>query len=146
MGEIELPGLIAGTTPSKNILIMPHDVVSVPAADLVYVLGEVNKPGGFTIHTHASISALEAVAMAGGALKTAKREHSRILRVVGDGQMRATIPIDMAKIMDGKSPDVPLQAYDILLVPNNVPRAAALRAIEAVVSVGTGILIYHSIN
>lgn len=146
VGEIELPGLIAGTTPSKNILIMPHDVVSVPAADLVYVLGEVTKPGGFTIHTHASISALEAVAMAGGAQKTAKREHSRILRVVGDGQVRATIPIDLAKIMDGKSPDVPLQADDILLIPNNVPRAAAIRAIEAIVTVGTGILIYHSIN
>jgi polysaccharide export outer membrane protein len=145
VGEIELPGLISGVTPSKNILIMAHDVVSVPPAELVYVLGEVNKPGGFTIHQHSSISALEAVAMAGGVPRTARPANARILRVVGDGKMRTIIPTDLSRIIGGKSPDVPLQADDILFIPNNVPRIAMLRAIETTVSVGTGILIYHSV-
>jgi polysaccharide export outer membrane protein len=145
VGEIELPGLISGVTPSKNILIMAHDVVSVPPAELVYVLGEVNRPGGFTIHSHASISALEAVAMAGGVPRTARPANARILRVVGDGKMRTIIPTDLSKVIGGKSPDVPLQADDILFIPNNVPRVAMLRAIETTVAIGTGILIYHSV-
>jgi polysaccharide export outer membrane protein len=145
VGEIELPGLISGVTPSKNILIMPHDVVSVPPAELVYVLGEVNRPGGFTIHSHSTISALEAVAMAGGVPRTARPANARILRVVGDGKMRTIIRTDLSRIIDGKSPDVPLQADDILFIPNNVPRIAMLRAIETTVAVGTGILIYHSV-
>src|SRR6516165_7272397 len=109
VGEIQLDGLISGRDPSKNIIIRPHDIVSVPAAEVIYVLGEVGKPGGFTLHEHASISALEALAMANGPAKTAKPKNARILRVVGDGKPRVTIPIDLSRILDGKSPDVPLE-------------------------------------
>ncbi|MBV8894058.1 MAG: hypothetical protein JO266_19165 [Acidobacteria bacterium] len=146
MGEIDLAQLISGMTPSKNILIKPNDVVSIPAADLVYILGYVKKPGGFTLHTHATISALEALAMADGLDSNAKPENARILRVVGDGKNRATIPVDLAKIVKGKSPDVPLQADDILVIPNNVPRQAALRAMEAAIAIGTGVLIYRGFH
>jgi polysaccharide export outer membrane protein len=147
VGEIELAGLISGRNPSKNIIIRPHDVVSVTAAELIYVLGEVKKPGGFTLpHSHATVSALEAVAMANGLEKTARPKHARILRVVGDGKNRATLRTDLSRIIDGKSPDVPLQANDILLIPNNIPRAAAVRGIEAAIQMGTGILIYRGLT
>ena len=146
VGEIELDGLISGRDPSKNIIIRPHDIVSVPAAELIYVLGEVAKPGGFTLHEHASISALEALAMANGPAKTAKPKNARILRVVGDGKPRVTIPIDLSRILDGKSPDVPLEAKDILFIPNNIPHAAALRAMETAIQLGTGIIIYRGIT
>jgi polysaccharide export outer membrane protein len=147
VGEIELDGLISGKNPSKNIIIRPNDILSVPAAEVVYVLGEVGRPGGFTLHEHASISALEALAMANGlTLKTAKPKNARILRVVGDGKPRATIPIDMSRIIHGKSPDVPLQAKDILIIPNNVPHAAALRGMETAIQLATGIVIYRGIT
>jgi polysaccharide biosynthesis/export protein len=146
VGEVELDGLISGRNPSKNILIRPNDIVSVPTADVIYVLGEVRKPGGFTLHDHANISALEALAMADGPEKTAKPKNAHILRVVGDGKPRATIPIDLSRILDGKSPDVPLQAKDILFVPNNIPHAAALRGLETAIQLGTGIVIYHGIT
>jgi polysaccharide biosynthesis/export protein len=146
VGEIELDGLISGKNPSKNIIIRPNDILSVPAAEVIYVLGEVGKPGGFTLHEHASISALEALAMANGPAKTARPKHAHILRVVGDGKPRATIPIDLSRILDGKSPDIPLQPKDILFVPNNVPHAAALRAMETAIQLGTGIIIYRGIT
>jgi polysaccharide export outer membrane protein len=146
VGEIELSGLISGSNPSKNIVIRPHDVVSVPAAELIYVLGEVKKPGGFTLHSHARVSALEALAMANGLEKTARPKNARILRVVGDGKNRATIRTDLLRIIDGKSPDIPLQANDILLIPNNIPRAVMLRGIEAAIQMGTGILIYRGLT
>ena len=146
VGEIEISGLISGSNPSKNIVIRPHDVVSVPAAELIYVLGEVKKPGGFTLHSHARVSALEALAMANGLEKTARPKNARILRVVGDGKNRATIRTDLLRIIDGKSPDIPLQANDILLIPNNIPRAVMLRGIEAAIQMGTGILIYRGLT
>ena len=146
VGEVDLVGLISGNNPSRNIIIKPHDIVSVPAAELIYVLGEVKKPGGFTLHSHANIFALEAVAMADGLEKTARPKNARILRVVGDGKNRTIIRTDLSRIMDGKSPDIPLQANDILLIPNNVPRAAALRGIETAISIGTGILIYRGLT
>ena len=145
VGEIDLVGLISAANPSRNITIKAHDIVSVPAADSIYVLGEVKKPGGFTLHAHANISALEAVAMANGLEKTARPKHARILRVVGDGQNRTIIRTDLSRIMDGKSPDIPLQANDILLIPNNIPHAAAMRALEVAIQLGTGILIYGSL-
>src|SRR5262249_168640 len=128
------------------IIIRPNDILSVPAAELIYVLGEVGKPGGFTLHEHASISALEALAMANGlTLKTARPKNARVLRIVGDGNPRATIPMYISRIINGKSPDVPLQPKDILLIPNNVPHAAALRGIETAIQLGTGIIIYRGI-
>jgi hypothetical protein len=38
VGEIELDGLISGSNPSKKIIIRPHDIVSVPAAELIEAL------------------------------------------------------------------------------------------------------------
>jgi len=87
------------------------------------------------------------LAMANGlTIKTAKPKNARILRVVDDGKPRATIPIDLSRIIAGKSPDVPLQAKDILIIPNNVPHAAALRGMETAIQLGTGIIIYRGIT
>ena len=53
------------------------------------------------------------------------------------------VPIDLKKVLDGKSPDVPMEADDILVVPSSVPQKAALRALEAAVQMGTGIVIWR---
>jgi polysaccharide export outer membrane protein len=145
VADIEITGLMASTSPSKNIIIRPSDIVSVSIAEIVYVVGEVKKPGGFTLHSHATVSVLEALGMAEGLAKTASPKNARIMRVVGDGKNRAEIRADISKIMDGKSPDIPLQANDILVIPNNVPRAAVLRGMEAAIQLTTGVLIYRSI-
>jgi polysaccharide export outer membrane protein len=146
VGDVDLLGLMASTHPSSNVLIRPNDVISVSTANLVYVMGEVKKPGGYTLHTHTTMSLLEALAMAEGPLSTARPSHGRVLRLTGEGQAREEIPVDVSKMLNGKAADMPLQAYDILVIPNNVPRAASLRAIEAAVQLGTGVLIYHGLR
>ena len=146
VAEIDLGVLIASGAPSKNIIIRPNDVIAVSTADLVYVLGEVKKPGGYTLHSHTSVSVLEALGMAEGLEKTASPKKAWILRVVGDGKDRAEIPTDVAKIMEGKSPDVPLRSKDILVIPNNLPRAAAVKGLDAAIQLGTGVLIYHGLR
>lgn len=146
VAEIEVTGLMSSKSPSKNIIIRPNDVISVSAADLIYVLGEVKKPGGFTLRSHTSVSVLEAIGMAEGLDKTAAPKHARIMRVTEEGKSRTEIRADLSRIIAGKAPDIRLQSRDILVIPNNVPRAVALRTMEAAVTMGTGILIYHGLR
>lgn len=146
VAEIDMTTLMASTSPSKNIIIRPNDVVSVSRAEVVYVVGEVKKPGGYTLRSHATVSVLEALGMAEGLEKTASPKNARIMRVVGDGKNRAEIRADISMMMDGKSPDMSLQANDILVIPNNVPRAVALRGMEAAIQMATGVLIYRGLR
>ena len=139
-----LDALMAASSPEDNIAIAPNDVVSVPRAELVFVLGDVKKPGGFQLSTHPTLSLLQALSMAEGLGPDDKSSQARILRQYpgGDGVPRE-IPIDIPKIVAGKAPDVPLYANDVLYVPHSGAKVAARRAVEAAVGITTGILIYR---
>jgi polysaccharide export outer membrane protein len=64
-----------------QVLVSPGDTVVVAKAGIVYVLGDVNRPGGYTMNNNESkLSLLEALANAGGAAKTAKLGHARLIR------------------------------------------------------------------
>ena len=49
----------------------PHDVVTIPRARMVYVLGNVSKPGGYVLTDNETMSITKAIALAGGWDKTA---------------------------------------------------------------------------
>lgn len=136
--------LMSGQVPQDNIVVEPDDVVSIPKADLVYVVGDVKKAGGFALSTHPTISLLQALALAEGLGQDEKASQSKILRAVpgGDGTPRE-IPVDLKKVLAGKAPDMPLYANDILFIPSSTAKTASRRAIEAAIGVGSGIAIYH---
>lgn len=128
---------------AENIIIMPGDTVFVPKAEIVYAVGSVAKPGGYTIGEDGVLSALQMVSLAGGTQKAAATNKAKILRLVpGSSSARTEIAIDIKSLMAGKSPDVPLQANDILFIPNSGAKSAGFRTIEAVVTVATGLAIY----
>lgn len=142
--RFSLDALMSSKNPEDNILVQPGDVISVPKADLIYVVGDVKKAGGFPLSTHASVSLLQAVSLAEGLGPFASAKHARILRPSpgGDGTPHE-IEVDVQKIFAGQSPDVPLYANDVLFIPNSVTKATAARAIETVVGLTTGLLIYR---
>lgn len=142
IGIVNLKDILSAQDPEKNIVIRPHDTISVPRASLVYVVGEVTKAGGFPLHEDESISALQALALAGGTTRTASVKHARILRTEPGQPDRKEINVDLRKITEGKAPDLLLYADDILFIPNNLPKSAALRATEASIQVGTGLAIW----
>ena len=123
--------------PAENILIKPNDVISVPKADTIYVIGAVKKPGAYVLGEHRTLSALQILALAQGADKTAATKDARIMRVVPGSDDRAEIPVDLQTILSGKIPDVPLTADDILFVPTSKAKAAGYRTLEALAQVGT---------
>jgi polysaccharide export outer membrane protein len=116
-------------------------VISVPRAETVYVMGQVMKPGGFPLDSHEEITVLQALSMAGGFDKTAQASNSKLLRV-GSGSERKEVPVDLRKILDGKTPDVAMLPNDILFIPNSLSKRAAIRAAETALQIGTGVLVW----
>lgn len=127
----------------ENVAVMPFDVISVPKGEMVYVMGEVNKSGGFVLQDQNSISVLEAVSMAGGYNTRAAPKHAKILRSIEGQGHRQELDINLKAVADGQVDDVRLLPKDVLVVPNDAGREFRTRAIETAIAVGTGILIWR---
>jgi polysaccharide export outer membrane protein len=136
VASVEVKSVMNATHPAENILIKPNDVISVPRADAIYVIGAVKKPGAYIMGEHRSLSALQILALAEGADKTAATKDARIMRMVAGSNDRSEIPVDLKTILRGKIPDVPLTADDILFVPASKAKAAGYRTIEALIQAG----------
>jgi polysaccharide biosynthesis/export protein len=144
VAEVNLKEIMEAKDPEENIQIFPHDVISVPKAEMVYVIGEVRRSGGFVIGEHESISILQALSLAEGLNGTADARHARILRLDRSADRREEMAVDVKGILSGKRPDVPLQGNDILFVPGSTGKKAALRALEAAIQTGTGLAIWRT--
>ena len=142
VAQVSVKSLLEAKHPEENILVEPYDVISVPRGETVYVIGEVVKPGGFLLNDSEQVTVLQALSMASGADKLAQPQHARILRRLPGDSSRTEIPIDLNKILNGKSPDVRMQADDILFVPNSIPKRAAIRTLEAAIQLG-GIALFR---
>ena len=123
---------------------MPGDTIFVPKADLVYVVGDVIRPGGFPIGEKETISALQVVSLAGGLVKTAAGNKAKILRSIPGSPSRTEIPVNIKQLMAGKTTDIPLQPDDILFVPNSDAKSVGFRTIDTIVSATAGLAIYAS--
>lgn len=131
--------------PKSNILIRPHDEVSVSRAPLLYVIGNVRKPGGFTLRQGQPISALEAISMAEGLAPNANAGNARILRRESEQSPREPIPVDLKKIMAGKGKDVPLYPDDVLFVPDDTTRRVTTRVLEVSLATLSGLVIWRGL-
>lgn len=141
VAEINVEALVRGNNPSQDVEVQPYDVISIPAADLVYVVGEVHKPGGFAMTGRNEFSVLQAVSMAEGLQRTAAPKSARILRKTANSG-RVEIPVNLANILSGRAPDVNLQADDVLFVPNNAAKSAGMKTLDTIIQTTTGMAIY----
>jgi polysaccharide export outer membrane protein len=110
---------------------------------MVYVVGEVTKPGGYLLSEHETMTVLQALSLAGGFGRAASPRHAKLLRLARDGSNRTEISFALDQILEGKAPDIPLSAGDIFFIPSSLPKKAALRALEAAIQTGSGIAIWH---
>jgi protein involved in polysaccharide export with SLBB domain len=140
--EIPIKELIQSGEAKWNIPIFPGDVIKVVAAGTFYVAGDVNRPGGFPLQDFDDVSVIQALAMAGGPLKTSDLKHALIIRQDAAGN-RVEEEVDLRRARRGEDAGLRLSENDILFVPGSVTKAAALRALEATIQVGTGVLIWR---
>jgi polysaccharide biosynthesis/export protein len=143
VAHINIRNVMSGKDPEGNILIKPHDVVTIPRARMVYVLGNVTKPGGYVMTDNDSMSLTQAIALAGGWDHTASLNKAKVLRASASGGEREEIPANVKAIMNNKAPDVQLHPDDILYIPNSVGKQMSTRTLEAAIAVGTGVAIWH---
>jgi polysaccharide export outer membrane protein len=126
-----------------SLPVKPYDVITVPRAKMVYVIGEVKKPGGFVLHETDHVSVLQALAMAEGMTRTAGGKSARILRNLPDSDKQQEIAVNLNEVLSGKSLNAPLHSGDILFVPNSASKSAALRTVEAAIQMATGLVIWR---
>lgn len=141
--RVDLKKLLDTGDPTLNLMVYPGDVVKVPRAELVYVVGEVGRPGGFELKSNENISVLQAIALAQGMTHTSAGARARIIRADSETGQRQEIPINLSKIIAGKLPDPILRPRDIVFVPNSLGRTAALRSLDMVATIGSGIAVYR---
>jgi len=136
VAEIPLKNLESGSS-SDNVAVLPNDFISVPRAEVIYVLGDVKKTGPFPLADGQTVSVLQALGMAEGTLKTAAPSKASIKRRAGEDKV-IDIPVDIDKIMAGKAPDEKMQAKDILVVPGSASKSALERTIDTILTIGAG--------
>ena len=128
-----------GDTTSKNVQLRLGDIVVVSKAGIVYVVGAVRQPTGILLE-NPSLTVLQAIAMAQGTDPTAALNRARLIRKSSSAPSEISLPLK--KILEGKSPDLTLQADDIVFVPSSAAKAARNRGIEAILQAATGVAMY----
>jgi len=126
---------------------MGGDVVSVPRAGIIYVVGAVNRPGGFMIQNDGDrLTTLKVLSLAGGTTNTAKTKSAILLRKNPETGKRDEVPVDLNKIFHTPNQDIQLEASDILYVPDSSSKRALHRAGDVAISLTTGVAIVSAVR
>ncbi len=127
----------------NNIVLQTGDIVTVPHSGIVYVLGAVNRAGGFVLSNDRSqLTALKILALAGGLTRTAKSDHAVIVRKDNQGQQHE-VAVDLKKVLNRTAEDLQLQPSDILYVPESGAKHALFRTMELGIALGSGVALYR---
>jgi polysaccharide export outer membrane protein len=140
VAEVDAKSILDASNPAQNILICPHDEITVPRGEMIYVVGTVLRSGGFILQQRQTLSVLQALSLAGGTDKAAATKNTKILRPVPGGDSRVEIPINLTAILRGKAPDVGMQSGDILFVPGSASKKAFLRMADIAAMATTGLI------
>jgi polysaccharide biosynthesis/export protein len=122
--------------------ILAGDSIIVGQTGIIYVLGDVTRPGGFLLDRRTTLSVVQAVALAEGTTTTASVRKAQLIRAT-DG-VHQMIPIDLKTILKSESPDPLMQPGDILYVPQSLTRGMGRLSIQTILATISGVAIYSS--
>lgn len=126
-----------------DVQVFPGDSILVPRAGIIYVLGDVNRAGGYVLDGRRALTVEQAMALAGGGAHAAALKRVQLVRTLEDGRKEAiTIPVNL--IYKGRAPDVAMKDGDVLFVPTSNGRLVAEQAINSALGIGTSIVVYRS--
>ena len=133
--RVPVKALIDAADPEANLKLAGGEEVRVPEAGKVFVVGNVKRPGAFTVEDGAETSVLKMLAMAEG-LAPNSGKQAFIYRREASGS-KNEIAIELGKIMERKAPDATLVANDILYIPDNRSRRMGLAILERLMVFGS---------
>jgi len=134
--RVTVRNLINDADPAVNIKLTGGEEIRVPEVSKIYVVGNVKKPGAFPVQNGSETTVLQMLALTEG-LEQFSSKNAFIYRREANGG-KNEIPVELDKILQRKSPDVPLIANDILYIPDNRNKRIGMRAIEAIIGFGVG--------
>jgi len=133
---------VAGTALEDDPMVYPGDTVVVPKAAVVYVLGDVLKPGGYPISTNNSkMTVLQAISVAGYANHSAAVGKSKLVRKTATGVEQIDLPV--GAMQKGKAPDVALLPDDVVYVPFSFLRNVAVNGSSILASATSAAIYIH---
>jgi len=143
--HIPVKQLLNKADPAMNVRLTGNEEIRVPEAGKIFVLGNVRKPGAFPVRDPGDNTVLKLVALSEGLMPYS----SKLAYIVRRPETGAPeeLPIELEKIMQRKAPDMPLQAGDILYVPDNKGRRTTMTILDRVAGFGastaSGVLIWR---
>ena len=117
--------------PKSNPYLEAGDIVTLPEADQVYVVGNVFMP--LTISLKEPITLTRAIAMAGGLKQDTRKDKIRVLRQEPGTQIRKEITVDLSAIEKKRSKDLALAPNDIIDVPTSAGKSFLRSLVQGVV-------------
>jgi len=131
------------TSSDHNPELSPGDIVQVSRAGLVYVVGDVIRPGGFPVDPVQGLTVVQALSLAWGPSQNAATGKALLIREQKGG--RAMIALNLRRMLRGQDPDQPVQDRDILYVPDSVARNLVNRTLESAIQSAIGVTIYSAL-
>ncbi len=131
------------TSSDHNPELSPGDTVQVSRAGLVYVVGDVIRPGGFPVDPVQGLTVVQALSLAWGPSQNAAVGKVLLIREQKGG--RTMIALNIRRMLRGQDPDQPVQDRDILYVPDSVAKNLANRTLESAIQSAIGVTIYSAL-
>jgi polysaccharide export outer membrane protein len=126
----------------RDVVIQPGDTVTVTRAGIVYVLGAVNRPGGYLMQEDGKLNVAQALSLAQGTSMQAKTGALRVVRHSPNGQLQE-IPVSYDAMMGGKLQPLQLQAEDIVYVPVSKMKSVFTTGASIVGQTGAALIYTH---
>jgi polysaccharide export outer membrane protein len=131
------------TTMDHNPELSPGDTVQVSRAGLVFVIGDVVRPGGFPVDPAQGLTVVQALSLAWGPSQNAAAGKALLIREQKGGRTLTTL--NLRRMIHGQDPDQPIYDRDILFVPDSMAKNMWNRTMEAAIQSAVGVTIYASL-
>jgi polysaccharide export outer membrane protein len=128
---------------NHNPELLPGDTVQVRRAGLIYVVGDVIRPGGFPVEAAQRTTVVQALSLAWGPAQNAALKKAVLIRKQAGG--RTVTTLNLKRMLRGLDPDTPVQDGDILFVPDSMAKNLWNRSLESVIQSAAGVSIYSGL-
>jgi polysaccharide export outer membrane protein len=128
------------TALDHNPELAPGDTVQVSRAGLVFVVGDVQRPGGFPVDPAQGLTVVQALSLAWGPTQNAATSKAILIREQKGG--RTLTSLNLNRMLHGQEPDQPVRDRDILYVPDSTAKNLWNRAMESAIQSAIGVTIY----
>jgi polysaccharide export outer membrane protein len=128
------------TGSDHNPELLPGDTVQVSRAGLVYVIGDVVRPGGFPVDPAQGLTVVQALSLAWGTSQNAATGRALLIREQKGGRTLTTL--NLGKMMHGQEPDQQVRDRDILFVPDSTAKNLWNKTLESAIQSVVGVSIY----